>query len=74
MAIRYTDARAVANLATNIQKDIDKIIDDTIEETADTVLQVRLIKPLKAKFAAKCKENGTTPSAALRQFMREYVG
>ena len=39
-----------------------------------TVLQIRVREELKDQFTEACKKNNTTPSTALREFMRTYVG
>lgn len=58
------------------RKEIEQINQESIqkrEARKSGTFQLRSETDLLDKFADKCRENGTTSSAALRQFMRTYV-
>ena len=63
---RDQQARASVNAIKQKVKEHEKL-------SKSLMLKLRVDAELKDKFTSQCKENGTTPSAALRQFMRGYI-
>ncbi len=73
MVIQYSKAGAVKPSRPKKSKEQIKASLEGFVPTKTEVVRLRVSAELAADFFDACKQNDTTPSAALRQFMREYI-